>query len=251
MMFDNNRIAKIVAVLGFVAIGGLAGAYTLAQPRALAQGAAGTPPRTITVNGTGSATGVPDLANIQLGVDARDTNPAVAYEAADDQIETIAEALISLGIAAGDMQTSGFNLYWTDRYNPETGQPSDIREYHAQHTLNVTVREIDQTGEVINGAVSAGANVIHGLNFGIADETTMTNEARLAALADARDRAEQIAGAIGGELGEVVSISEGVTFVPVMMNSFGGMGGGGDAASISEGTLSVEVQVTVTYLIAE
>ncbi len=250
-MQENNRIVRMLSVVVLLGVISSIIAFAVFQPTAQAQGTVAGSSRTITVNGVGSASGAPDLANIQLGVDVVDTNPGTAYENANTQIETIRGALNELDIANGDIQTSSFNLYWSEQFNRETGMPTGEREYHAQHSLNVTVREIDRAGEVINTAVNAGANSIYGLTFGIANDDAMTNEARLAALDDARARAEQIAGALDVELGEVVNIAEGVSFVPVMQNGIGGLGGGADSAPIAEGMLSVEVQVTVTYLIAE
>lgn len=204
------------------------------------------PTRTITVNGVGVVRGVPDVANLQVGVDVRNINPAVAFNETNAGVETIRTALRDVNIASGDIQSASFNLWWSEIYSPETGAPTGEREYYAQQMLNVTVRDIDRAGTVISAAVEAGANTIYGLSFDIADTEALAQEARIAALADARTRAEQIAEVIGVEVGEVLFVSEGIRF-PVGLSQDGfGLGGGG-GTPIEPGTLAVEVQVSVTY----
>lgn len=238
-----NRILRTILIVTVVVT--TLGVFTVS---AFAQD---TTPRTITVIGYGQASGTPDLATIQLGVDVLDLNPATAFNNANQQIDAIKVALLGLGIAESDIQTSGFNLWWNDQYDPTTGIATGQREYHAQHTLNVTVRDIAQAGTVIDTSVSAGANNIYGLTFGLSDTSLLGNEARVVALQDAQNRAELIAQTIGASLGQITNVSEGGSYQPVPYGAFAsGLGGGGDGgASISQGSLTVDSQITVTYTI--
>jgi uncharacterized protein YggE len=230
-------IAVVVSTLGVVSMS--ASAQETSNPL-----------RTITVTGFGQASGTPDIATIQLGVDVVDLSPSIAFNTANTQIEAIKIVLLELGVLESDIQTSGFNLWWNDQYDSITGSATGQREYHAQHTLNVTVRDISQAGVVIDTAVNAGANNIFGLTFGLSDSTELSNRARVDALQDAQKRAELIAQSIGVSLGEVTDVTEGGNYQAIPYSArVNGLGGGDGGAPISGGSLAVESYMSVTYTI--
>lgn len=207
-----------------------------------------TDDRTITVTGFGQTYGAPDVANIMLGVDAASEDPTEAFNQVNAGVDAVREAVIALGVAPEDIQTSGFNMWAQDGFDPQTGMPTGGRTYRAQNMITVTVRDISITGEVVTAAINAGANSINGLTFGIADTTAMAAESRTEAIADARERAEQIAAALGVTLGDAIRVDESVTSVPLPQAAYNlGRGGGGGDASISEGQLVVSVQLTITF----
>ena len=85
-----------------------------------------------------------------------------------------------------------------------------------------------------------------GVSFTVADESVWQSEARAKAMADARSRAQELAGLADVELGEVLSVSEVIGSVPVpMMEAKVGMGGGG----IAPGELELGTQIQVTFAI--
>ncbi|MBK8025860.1 MAG: SIMPL domain-containing protein [Chloroflexi bacterium] len=206
--------------------------------------------RTITVNGFGQAAGAPDIAYLYIGVDATNENPTEAFNQVNAQIDNVREAVMALGIGAEDIQTNTINLWVQDTFDPASGSPTGARTYRAQNMLTITVRDVQQVGEVITAAINAGANSINGLNFGIANVSTLSNEARLSAIYDARARAEQIAQALGATLGEVVRVEEVDTGGAIPQAAMYGMGGGAGDASVSEGQLAVSVKLIVTYAIS-
>ena len=56
--------------------------------------------------------------------------------------------------------------------------------------------------------MTVGANTVNGVSFSVADPSELYDEARKAAFADARAKAELYATAAGGTLDDIVSISE-------------------------------------------
>jgi uncharacterized protein YggE len=56
--------------------------------------------------------------------------------------------------------------------------------------------------------VNVGANTINGVSFSVADPSELYNQARKAAFADARSKAELYATAAGAKLGDLEAISE-------------------------------------------
>jgi len=205
------------------------------------------PANSISVSGSGQASGTPDVAYINLGVDTVDPDVGAAVDNASTEMAAIIAAISDTGVEAKDIQTTNFNVYPEDRYD-QNGQPTGERVYHVQNSLTVTVRDISSVGTVIEAGLGAGADSINGLNFGIADTTTLEQEARVNAVADARQRAAQLAEAFGVSVGEPIIISEvtgGYFPPPIPLLARDSAGGGGP--QITPGQLQVNVQVNVTF----
>jgi uncharacterized protein YggE len=126
-------------------------------------GAAFVPIDTISVSGYGEANGKPDMILIQLGVNVVADQVGEAMQESNQVMEEITQALLGVGIAEEDLQTTNFNVWPEDKYDPMTGQSTGERVFHADSTLQVKVRNIDLAPNVIETAVEKGANNIYGL----------------------------------------------------------------------------------------
>jgi uncharacterized protein YggE len=207
---------------------------------------------TIFVTGLGEAIGEPDIATINLGINI--TGPVVvdAVAEANEVIESIGEAVQALGVAASDVTTVAFNVWPDYRWDPETGQQTDVVSYHVDGTVRVVVRQVESMGEIISAGLEAGANNLYGIDFSIDDTQALEAEARVAAVADAQMRAEALASEMGVSVGDPITISESSYGMPVVgpvMESAAGLGGGGGGggAPISPGQMMVQIQVTVAF----
>ena len=234
-----------VAALVIVTLFSAAGGSPVSAQADIATG----PVNSISVSGSGQASGTPDVAYINLGVDTVDPDVGQAVENANTEMAAIIAALTDAGVDPKDIQTTNFNVYPEDRYD-QNGQPTGERVYHVQNSLTVTVRDISNVGTIIEAGLGAGADSINGLNFGIDDTAELEQEARVNAIADARQRAEQLAAAFGVTLGDPIIISEvsgGYYQPPMPLAARDAMGG--SAAQITPGQLQVSVQVNVTFAI--
>lgn len=206
---------------------------------------------TITVTGFGEATGTPDLATVQLGVNVLDADVSEAIAQSNATIDDITQALSALGILEQDIRTTNFNVWPEDRFSPETGIPTGERVFRVESTLQVQVHGTENVGEVIQAALDAGANNIFGLNFSIDDPSALVSEARAAAIEDARERAGEIAGQLGVQLGEAIIIAESSGGVAPFITGFAsmelGLGGG---PPISPGESTVTAQISITFAIS-
>jgi hypothetical protein len=72
--------------------------------------------------------------------------------------------------------------------------------------LAVIVRRVDQVAAVIDGAITAGATTLDGLEFQLSDPAPVEAEVLRAAIADARAKAEVVAESLGARIGEVLSV---------------------------------------------
>lgn len=199
----------------------------------------------LSVTGQGDARIAPDLAEISLGVTSQAESAAAAMEQNAEQQTAVIDALKGAGIEAADIQTSGLNLQPRMDY-PENGSPT-INGYEATNMVSVRVTEIEKLGEVLDAIVAAGANQINGINFQREDAGASEDQARSAAVEDARHKAEVLAKAAGLELGPVIvmrdaPVSDGPR--PMMMRAESASGA---STPVEAGELTVSAQVQVDY----
>jgi uncharacterized protein YggE len=74
--------------------------------------------------------------------------------------------------------------------------------------VNVTIRELGKVGDVLDRVVAAGATEVGNVSFMVSDASKALDQAREAAIADARRKAEVYAKASGVRLGRVEWINE-------------------------------------------
>ena len=239
------RTIKLAILLGMMSLVILLSACSESQSESTTTST--PPPRNITVSGSGKVYLTPDVATISIGVHSEDENAARAVNDNNNQAKKVSEILLSMDVVEDDIQISNLNIFLQQNYDDSGNHIGTV--YIVDNTVLVTVRELDQLGEIMGTVVEAGANSIFGIQFDVSDKTQALSEARKAAVEDARVKAEELARAAGVTLGDVQSINEfGGAPVPV----FEGKGDGGfDTTTaqvpISLGQLSLTVEVSVIY----
>lgn len=172
-------------------------------------GHAGAPMRlaTIDVQGEGRTNVAPDLATVSIGVTTQAETAAQAMADNATRQSAIIEVLRTQGIAPEDLQTQGLNLSPMQDYSRE-GQPPLITGYQAQNIVTARVRDIPRLGALLDAMVEAGATDVRGISFTREDAAAAEDEARAAAVVEARRRAEVIAQAAGMVLGPLQSLTD-------------------------------------------
>jgi len=209
---------------------------------------ASQPLRTLTVNGSGKAFLSPDIAYITIGVHTEDKDAAKAVADNSAQAQKVAEALAAFNIDPQDIQTRNFSIYPRQEFDRE-GQPTETI-YVVDNSVYVTIRDLDQIGDILNAVVEAGANAINSVQFDVEDKSEALSAARKAAVADAKTQAQELAAAAGVELGPIQTINTFGGMPPVPFVE--GLGGGArlaEAASVpvSPGQLTLTVEVNIVY----
>lgn len=202
----------------------------------------------ITVNGEASVDRAPDMATISIGVTTVAETAAAALAGNSKDMAAVIERLKASGIGAGDLQTNGISVNPNWSSTSSSGGASQIDGFTAANTLTVAIRDVNALGTILDASVADGANTLYGVTFGLADNRPVLDEARKAAVKDARAKAELLAEAAGVKLGDLVSITEG-----------GGYGGPmpmfkADAASavpVEQGQVSTQASVAVSWEIAD
>jgi uncharacterized protein YggE len=206
---------------------------------------------TITVTGFGKSRANPDRASVSVGVNIADENITRAVEESNETIARITDAVMALGVEEADIQTTNFTIWAEEQWDQETGQRKEEKLYRVDSQIQIIVNDTEKIGKILETSIANGANNIYGLSFGIQDSSDLAAEARVLALEDARQRAEQIAQELGVTLGEVqraVEISGGWV-QPFFESAMYGIGGGGGEPPISEGSMTVTVSIDVTFKI--
>lgn len=168
------------------------------------------PPPAVTVSGEGTATAVPDIAIITSGVVTRADTAGEALKANAAAMTKALAALKDAGVAERDVGTSGLTVQPQYDYgNGDGGQRAPkLAGYEVRNAVTIRARDIGKLGELIDALVKAGSNQIDGLVFDVADKEARLDEARRAAIADARRKAALYAAEAGAKLGRVLSIDE-------------------------------------------
>jgi uncharacterized protein YggE len=207
--------------------------------------------RGISVAGEGRVSAKPDVALITLGVTALRPTVAEARESAAASLTGMIDAIKAGGVAEKDIQTQQLSIYPEYDYNDGN---QTLRGFRVSNTVTAKLRDVDKTGDIVDAAVEAGGDeaTIQGIAFTIDDPEDLREQARAAAVADAKKRAETLASASGVEIGEPLSISEGGVFEPpIFYDRAAGAPATGETATtpIEPGELDVVINVNVTWAI--
>ncbi|MRR52710.1 MAG: DUF541 domain-containing protein, partial [Rhodocyclaceae bacterium] len=122
-------------------------------------------------------------------------------------------------------------------------------EYVVENTVNVTVRDLNSLGQVLDAVVRSGANSINSISFDVADRTTAEAKARELAIQDAQARADEIAKLSGVQLGVLISVNvyNSGASVPVYDGKGGGMQAANGQVPVAAGQLVITADASVSY----
>lgn len=211
---------RTLAIIILIAIATALIAYTKLTWRESVYGQYGVP--VISVRGEGEVLAKPDIGTFSFSVQAEGDDAATAQSSSAEKINAILAFLKESGVEDKDVKTSGY--YLNPKYRYETTvcaansycPPSNpiLDGYEVTESVTVKVRDIDQSGTLISGVGERGATNISGLSFTIDDDSAIKDEARAAAIADAKERAKTIAKEMGVSLGRITAYYEESDYMP-------------------------------------
>ena len=180
------------------------------------QSQASTPPvepvPQITVVGHGETKVSPDRASIQISVQTRAANAALAGSANATRQQAVLAALRKLGLTDDQLSTANYNVYPEQRYEPNKNPV--IIGYVATNTIIAELKDLSKVGAAIDAALGAGANLISSLNFYASNLQQARQSAITSAIQVARAEAEVGARAAQGQLGGLLELTIGAYYAP-------------------------------------
>lgn len=167
----------------------------------------------IDIQAAGEVITKPDMAQVTSGVVTDGETARDALSANTAAMEQLVDILKQAGIEDRDIQTSNFSVsprYVNSNRKDANGYdlPPKIVGYQVSNNVSVRVRDLAILGQVLDKAVTVGANTISNINFGVSDTSELLNTAREQAMANAVAKAKLYAKAAGVKLGRVMTISE-------------------------------------------
>ncbi len=222
----------------------------------------------LVVSGEGQSRRVPDVAVFSAGVVTQGKTGGDALSVNAMRMDEVVKALKRAGIADRDIQTSALSLQ--PQYSnpdqeaqirarmtrepyvaPAQPQAPRIIGYEARNNVQVRVRKLGEMGRIIDTLVQAGANQVDGPSFTLDEPKAALDEARTAAVREARSRAELYARAAGLRISRILSISEGGGYYPQPIIVTGRMAGAPPAppppSPVAPGELMLGATVSIQF----
>lgn len=215
----------------------------------------------ISVSGEGFVFAVPDIATLFLGVRSQAASLKAVQADNTKKYNAIVEFLKAKGVEKKDIRTVSYYVNPQYQYDNRPcpllstipcppPAPPRIVGYEITSTLQVKVRNLDSVGDILDGAVSAGANEVNGPSFTIDDENKLKEEAKKIAIEKAKESAKKLAKELGVRLLRVSGFSESGGVPPIYyaraLEAFGKSGDVAATPSIEPGQNEIKVTVTVT-----
>ena len=176
------------------------------------------PRRVMTVTGIGSLSIIPDTVQIQLEVRTESKQLSQAQQENADLMDQVIQSLLELGIDREDIQTVSYNI--SPQYDYVEGRQV-FRGYEVINSINVKIKNIEQTGIIIDTAVRNGVNQVSNIRFTVENEQIPYQEALSLALQNALAKAQTIANTIQLKLDpHPIKIVEKMREEPILYRSF-------------------------------
>ena len=243
-MSDNRymKLNRIRTIASIITVAAVAGVVALAIP---ANGAGTTDNRYITVTGAGTVSVVPDAVRFNATVSALASTNAAALSSASKSAAAVRAALKEKGIALKDIRSANISVYPEYNWTQEAG--TKITGYRASQSFDVLVRKASTAGTIIEAVVSAGGDNVQlgGVIPTTLNPSLATEEARAAAVVNAKSKASSYAKLLGTSIGKVLFLDEQSS--PIYSSPFPmAKAGAADAAAVEIDLGEQDVTVTIT-----
>jgi len=212
----------------------------------------------ITVNGTGDAVAIPDVATFSFTVTETGATVAAAQSKSTDKINSSLKAVKDAGVDDKDIQTTSYSI------NPHYDNQNSIcsvnycppgrsvqNGYDVSESIQVKVRDLTKAGAIFTSMGTLGVQNLQGINFAVDKPDAVQGQARAKAIIDAESKAKELASQLGVSLVRIISFDESGQPGPIMY-AMGAKAAAMDstapaAPQIAPGESKVTDNVTITY----
>jgi uncharacterized protein YggE len=158
----------------------------------------------VTVRGEAQREGPPDLATLALTLHASGDSAERTRSKLAEGSAGLSELLRRFEAAIEKSSTSGLHVYPV--FNRRT--PSKITGYQGTFTTQIVVADFDSLSPLVLALTALPDSQIDGPWWSLRLDNGMFRDARLAAIADARRRADDYAAAFGTTVADLVEVSD-------------------------------------------
>ena len=212
---------------------------------------------TISVTGTASASSESDTLIVVLGVESEAKTANESLSKNSNSLNSVISSLTGTGISEDDIQTSNFRIYPLYDFS-DSKDKQILIGYRVSNMLSIQTDKIDSAGNIIDAAVSSGANRVDNVSFQLSDEKSQKISDNLIAnaITDAKQKAEKALAPLKQQIVGVKSVVIHDNVMPYydspMRASFDGMAmeSSMKSAPIMSGDEEITTNVSVIFYIA-
>lgn len=214
--------------------------FSLISTMAIAQNQ--TP--TVEVVGEGIVYATPDMVNISISIEKEGIDLKNLRQKNGEAVAQVLQ-LLSKELPMENFQTSYVSLY-KDDYNK-------LNKYRVVQNINIKLEDISKYDNLMNAIFDAGVNRIDGISFGVKNKEKLLQEARVAAIDDARKKALLYAVSLDQNIGKAIQIKEvnshfnDIQPVERMSKMSLGSPANGNDNTLAIGKIAIEAQVNVAF----
>jgi uncharacterized protein YggE len=180
----------------------------------------------VTVRGEAQLEGPPDLAMLSVTLHASGDSAEATRSQLAVGSQAVAAVLEQFAAALERTNTSG--LHVSPNFNHKN--PTKITGYTGSFSTTLVVADFEALSPLILALAALPTSQVDGPWWSLRPDNPMHREVRLAAIADARRRAEDYASAFGATVSELVEVSD----------LDGGLGGGREMRAMAMGMAAAE-----------
>ena len=197
---------------------------------------------TVEVIGEGIVYATPDMVNISISIEKEGLDLKNLWQKNGEAVAQVLQ-LLSKELPMENFQTSYVSLY-KDDYNK-------LNKYRVVQNINIKLEDISKYDNLMNAIFDTGVNRIDGISFGVKNKEKLLQEARIAAIDDARKKALLYAVSLDQNIGKAIQIKEVNSHFndiqPVERMSKMSLGSTGSDNTLAVGKIAIEAQVNVAF----
>ncbi len=214
--------------------------FSLISTMAIAQNQTST----VEVVGEGIVYVTPDMVNISISIEKEGLDLKNLRQKNGEAVAQVLQ-LLSKELPMENFQTSYVSLY-KDDYNK-------LNKYRVVQNINIKLEDISKYDNLMNAIFDAGVNRIDGISFGVKNKEKLLQEARVAAIDDARKKALLYAVSLDQNIGKAIQIKEinshfnDIQPVERMSKMSLGSPANGNDNTLAVGKIAIKAQINVAF----
>lgn len=146
--------------------------------------------KVIIVEGIGRVNVAPDITKITLGAVTVDEDVKIAQEKNREIMNKVINGIKASGVKDEDIKTVTY--YVRPKYEYVKGEQI-FKGYEVKHIIEVIVRDIENTDEILYDAIDNGANIQQGIEFKVSNPHKYYKDALTLAAFNSKSKAKRIA----------------------------------------------------------